>query len=173
MPKQKDDATLNSPADLDKKEAKENDARMSHLVSRHKVNKINRVPLMKAKRFEAENLDPEYHYYYANDEGDNIAKFLRAGYVPVENTEITGTGRVDAAWAAPLGKFKVLKNVNPGVDAYLLKVKKELWQEDEDLRQSKIDEMEDQIRNSGKSTLSVHNKRGTVEIRHKTEPGEG
>lgn len=90
-----------------------------------------RIPLIHQRNLiEIENPDPAYVYYRANDEGDNIFRRLRAGWVIVDRSgnEIEIDEKMqDSSW-----KQKAFcQHVGDGVMAYMMKIPREFYEEDQ------------------------------------------
>lgn len=84
--------------------------------------------------------NPEYEYRIVNDTGDRIAMFEEAGYefVPADEVQI-GDKRVSKA--TPEGTNAQVA-VGNGMKAYLMRIRKEWYHEDQTTKQAKIDELE-------------------------------
>lgn len=84
--------------------------------------------------------DPNYEYRIVNDDDDRITQFQEIGYEIVnENTVKVGDKRV----AAPTQEGSPVKiSVGGGKTAYLMRIRKEFYQEDQDLKAQRINEVE-------------------------------
>jgi hypothetical protein len=87
-------------------------------------------------------LDNENFYYrWVNDKEDRVAKFLQGGYTFVTRDEVGQVGEPTIANSAELDT-RVKKGVGQGVVSYLMKLPKELWDEDQAVKQREIDKTE-------------------------------
>jgi len=86
-----------------------------------------RVPLRDQMRnkLTVPNRDPNYEYYIANDDGDNIARLKRAGWEIAPET----IGFGDTNENTSLGSGSRV-SVGGGVTGVLLRIRKEFYQED-------------------------------------------
>ena len=84
--------------------------------------------------------NPEYVYRFVNDTGSRIQNFKEAGYEIVQDNELTvGDARVSDP--SDLGSAKRVVS-NDGTTSYLMRIKKEYYQEDQSAKQSLVDEQE-------------------------------
>ena len=84
--------------------------------------------------------DPNYVYRFVNDTGSRIANFQAAGYEIVKDDELTvGDSRVFDPSDLCSGK-KVTSN--DGTVSYLMRIKKEYYEEDQAAKQNYINETE-------------------------------
>lgn len=84
--------------------------------------------------------DPNYVYRFVNDTGSRIANFQSAGYEIVKDDELTvGDSRVFDP--SDLGSGKKVTS-NDGTVSYLMRIKKEYYEEDQAAKQNFINETE-------------------------------
>lgn len=84
--------------------------------------------------------NPEYVYRFVNDTGSRIQNFKEAGYEIVQDNELTvGDARVSDP--SNLGSAKRVIS-NDGTTSYLMRIKKEYYQEDQSAKQALVDEQE-------------------------------
>ena len=84
--------------------------------------------------------DPNYVYRFVNDTGSRIANFQAAGYEIVKDDElIVGDSRVFDP--SDLGSGKKVTS-NDGTVSYLMRIKKEYYEEDQAAKQNYINETE-------------------------------
>ena len=84
--------------------------------------------------------DPNYVYRFVNDTGSRIANFQAAGYEIVKDDELTvGDSRVFDP--SDLGSGKKVTS-NDGAVSYLMRIKKEYYEEDQAAKQNYINETE-------------------------------
>ncbi len=98
-----------------------------------------RTPLGMRNRLTFKDLDPAYNYRIINDKDDRIKQAQIGGYEFVESTEQLGDLRV--AEATKIGS-RVSKPVGHGMTGYLMRIKKEWYDEDQTEKQKRVDLLE-------------------------------
>lgn len=100
-----------------------------------------RVPMHQRNRISFSGLDPNYMYRVFNDvdEGERIAAAQAAGYEFVQSDQQLGDVR--AADAGKLGK-NVSKHVGHGIRGFLMRIPKELYDEDQKAKQQAVNATE-------------------------------
>ena len=84
--------------------------------------------------------DPNYVYRFVNDVGSRIANFQSAGYEFVEDSSlVVGDSRVSDP--ANIGTSKRVTS-NDGTVSYLMRTKKEYYEEDQAAKAALVDETE-------------------------------
>lgn len=101
--------------------------------------KSTRVPLGNRARLSFNNLEEGYVYRVINDVDDRIKRAEAAGYEFVESESSLGETRV--ADASKMGA-KVSKPVGGGMTGYLMRIKKDWYDEDQKAKQARIDDTE-------------------------------
>lgn len=81
--------------------------------------------------------DPNYVYRIVNDEGDRIRRFRDAGWEVVEKRCGMHVGDPDAAAEKQLGSL-VSKTVGKEKTAYLMRIKKKFYEEDQEAKAARI-----------------------------------
>lgn len=90
--------------------------------------------------------DPNFHYRFVNDTGARIQNFKEAGYELVSDNEIVvGDARVKDA--TDLGSAKCVVS-DDGTHSYLMRIKKEWYEEDQAAKQGMILEQEAAMKNN-------------------------
>jgi hypothetical protein len=90
--------------------------------------------------------DPDFHYRIVNDEDDRIQQFLDAGYEVVDaNTVRVGEKRVEKT--TPEGT-KAQLSVGGGQKAFVMRIKKEWYDEDQKAKADAIAETEASMKQS-------------------------
>ncbi len=88
--------------------------------------------------------DPNYHYRIVNDTGDRIAQFQDAGYEIVEAAAVrVGDKRVNNA--TPEGS-KAQVSVGMGDKAFVMRIAKELYEEDQEAKLNQVRQLEETIK---------------------------
>jgi hypothetical protein len=98
-----------------------------------------RTPLGMANRLTFKGLNPAYNYRVINDKDGRLQRAIDGGYEFVESTEELGDVRV--ADATKIGS-KVSKPVGHGITGYLMRIKREWYDEDQSKKQERVDEIE-------------------------------
>lgn len=105
--------------------------------------------------------DPDFVYRIVNNVGDRIEMFKEAGYelVPAKDVKV-GERRVDSA--SPEGSFAQVSVDSQGTKAFVMRIPKEWYQEDQKLKQANVDELEKSIKNEALSKNELRS--GSLEI---------
>jgi len=109
--------------------------------------KATRVPLGNRARLSFNNLEEGYVYRVINDVDDRIKRAEAAGYEFVESESSLGDARV--ADASKMGA-KVSKPVGGGMTGYLMRIKKDWYDEDQQNKQKQIDSTESAMKPDNK-----------------------
>lgn len=135
-------------------------------MARQRKNK--RTPLGKIRRkLSFDNQDKDYQYRWVNDNDMRISDAVDGGYEFVEREDGDHAGDVDAANTDDGMGRRISKVVNKnGTRAFLMRIKKEWFEEDQAEKQKVPDAIEDQIRNRNDEFAQKlgKNVRGKVEI---------
>lgn len=105
--------------------------------------KRTRVPVSDQRdQMTVRGLDTEnFVYRWVNDVGDRIPKFLLAGYNFIKADDKVHVGETQIDWTKP--QFSLVhRGVGGGVQAYLMGIPKEWYEEDQRSKDAKIDEAE-------------------------------
>ena len=95
--------------------------------------------------FQKKDLDPNYVYRVVNDQGDRIRMFRDAGWEVVEKRGGMEIGDPDVGASSQLGSL-VMKSVGQDQIGYLMKIKKEYYDEDQEAKADKVRQMESDLR---------------------------
>ena len=99
-----------------------------------------RTPISKRNILSVEGKDPNYHYRIVNDTGDRIQAFKDAGYETVLASDVRiGDKRINSA--TPEGSVAQV-SVGGGQKALLMRIPKEWYEEDQALKQTEINRLE-------------------------------
>lgn len=109
--------------------------------------KPTRTPLgVPRQKLSLEKKDPNYYYRWINEVGDRINLALEAGYEFVTRSDAAPGDRDVAPQNTDLGNrtSKVVGTAEGGrpLTAYLMRLKKSFYNEDQAAKQAQIDEME-------------------------------
>lgn len=109
-------------------------------ISKAPSGRVTRTPVGTRNILTVKGKDPNYEYRIVNDIDDRVAQFQEAGYELVENGSVkVGDKRVNSASSE--GSVKQL-SVGQGTKAYLMRIKKEWYTEDQQAKQSQVNEIE-------------------------------
>jgi len=100
-----------------------------------------RVPVSEGRNvLTVKNPDPNFKYRFVNDDEDRVEMFKRGGWIPVgKNEEDTEDAVANTADSTSSVKEKY---VGGGKKAILMKLPKDLYDEDQARKQARIDELE-------------------------------
>lgn len=118
---------------------------------RQKRNKRERIPVNGNTKnlLTVSNRDPDYHYRWVIDDPDRVAKFKEAWYEVVERTDDLRVGdrKVDTS----AGTSSVVATRAGGGKKYvLMRLPKELYEEDQRAKQRQIDDSEAEMQREAK-----------------------
>lgn len=116
-------------------------------ISKAPRGRVKRISIAQRNVLSVQNKDPEFEYRIVNDTGDRIAAFEDAGYV-VEDAAAVRVGDKRVERASPEGS-KAQVSVGKGDKAFVMKIPKELYQEDQDAKLHKLRQLEDTMKSSG------------------------
>jgi hypothetical protein len=102
------------------------------------VSRPRRTPIGRRNRLTVENRDPAYHYRIVNDVDGRVQDLLDQDYEIVLDAKV-GDKRVDEI--SSLGSAKQI-SVGKGIKAFVMKKRKDWFQDDQDLKQKEIDDLE-------------------------------
>jgi hypothetical protein len=106
--------------------------------------RVRRNPVEGRNRLKIRGTDPDFEYRVVNDLDDRINEFLDAGWVFETSEDIrVGDSRIDDH--SKLGKVRVI-NVGGGIKAYLMKIRKDWYDEDQKAKQDHVDRTEAAMR---------------------------
>lgn len=102
--------------------------------------RTQRVPVGTRKVLTVAGKEAGYEYRVVNDSGDRVQEFLDAGYELVEESSVrVGDKRVNSA--TPEGS-KSQVSVGQGQKAFVMRIKKEWYEEDQARKQAHVNELE-------------------------------
>jgi hypothetical protein len=109
-------------------------------ISKAPAGRPVRVPVSGRNILTVKGKEPGYEYRIVNDDADRIARFQEGGYELVSNESVkVGDNRVSLPTAE--GSVKQM-SVGQGRKAYLMRIKKEYFDEDQKDKQKRVDELE-------------------------------
>ena len=102
--------------------------------------RTQRVPVGTRNVLTVAGKDPNYEYRIINDSGDRVQEFMDAGYELVEKDSVrVGDKRVNSATAE--GTVSQV-SVGQGQKGYIVRIKKEWYQEDQAKKQRQVNDQE-------------------------------
>lgn len=115
-------------------------------ISKSPSGRTKRTPVGTRNILSVANKDPNFEYRVVNDTGDRIAAFEDAGYELVDAKDVrVGDKRVDRA--TPEGS-KAQVAVGKGDKAFVMRIPKELYNEDQERKMQQIRKLEQSIKPS-------------------------
>ena len=138
--------------------------------NRQRENKQDRVPVSGMRDIMTVlNKEEGYVYRWVSDideKGSRIYKFKRGGWEmsPLETTEGEIIVGEEAVFRTDAKEDIIRLHVGQGQYAYLMRIKKELYDEDQTAKQDLIDEVEATIAGTGSSTGEDFGQYGSIKI---------
>lgn len=124
--------------------------------------RVKRTPVGQRNILALAGKEEGFVYRIVNDVSDRVQQFIDAGYELVDATDVRiGDKRVNAA-SAEGSKAQV--SVGKGDKAFVMRIKKEWYDEDQVAKQAEIDRLEQTIKNKATGSADYGNleiKRGT------------
>jgi hypothetical protein len=113
-------------------------------VAKSPSGRVRRTPLGQRQVLSVRGKDPNFEYRIVNDTGDRVQRFLDAGWenVPADQIEV-GDKRINSP--SPEGS-KAQVSVGQGLKAYVLRIKKEWYEEDQAAKQAEVNRIEEATR---------------------------
>jgi hypothetical protein len=110
-------------------------------ISKAPRGRVTRTPVGTRNILTVAGKDPNYVYRVINDSGDRVQEFMDAGYELVDaNSVRVGDKRVNAATAEG---SKAQLSVGQGQKAYVVRIKKEWYEEDQAAKQVHVNKLEE------------------------------
>jgi hypothetical protein len=106
--------------------------------------RVTRIPVGQRNVLTVLGKDPDFEYRIVNDTGDRIAAFEDAGYV-IEDAASVRVGDKRVNKPTPEGS-KAQVSVGNGDKAFVMKIPKDLYQEDQDAKLQKVRQLEETIK---------------------------
>lgn len=113
-------------------------------ISKAPVGRVTRVPVSQRNVLTVKGKDPNYVYRVVNDQDDRIAQFLEGGYELVEK-ETTDVGDKRVSQGTAVGSKQHL-SVGQGTKAYVMRIKKEFYDEDQAVKQGFVTKQEASVK---------------------------
>jgi hypothetical protein len=109
-------------------------------ISKAPKSRVTRVPVGTRNVLTVAGKDPAYEYRIINDAGDRVQEFLDAGYELVQDNSVkVGDKRVNGASSE--GTVSHI-SVGQGQKAFVVRIKKEWYEEDQATKQLRVNELE-------------------------------
>ncbi len=110
-------------------------------ISKAPSGRVKRVPIGTRNILTVDGKDPAFHYRIINDTGDRVQEFVDAGYELVDAKSVRiGDKRLNQA--STEGSISQI-SVGQGDKGYLVRIKKEWYEEDQRSKQTKVQAIED------------------------------
>jgi hypothetical protein len=110
---------------------------LKEAIAKAPSGRVQRTPIGKRNVLTVAGKDANYEYRIINDSGDRVQEFLEAGYELVKEDSVkVGDKRVNKASAE--GSVSQI-SVGQGQKAFVVRIKKEWYQEDQKAKQDQVD----------------------------------
>jgi len=113
-------------------------------IAKAPVGRVTRTPVGQRNILTVKGKDPAYEYRIVNDVEDRITQFQEAGYEIVQSDTVE-VGDKRASNGTSVGSAKQL-SVGQGTKAFVMKIKKEWYEEDQRAKQGQIAATESAIK---------------------------
>lgn len=114
-------------------------------IAKSPKGRTERTPIAQRNVLSVKGKEDGFVYRIVNDQGDRIAAFEEAGYVLEEASKVrVGDKRVNKA--SPEGSAAQVA-VGNGDKAYVMKIPKELYEEDQNAKATRIRQLEETMKN--------------------------
>lgn len=148
---------------------------MAGSQTRAKAQRRQRVPFAQPRRklgvqWVDANAAKQFVARWFNDTGDRLVRAKQAGYEFVNSKEVLGIGDPDVDSGNTAVDSRVSRHVgldanNQPVRAYLMKIDKDLYQEDQDAKEERNVRTDQQIKDGTAGGAGVENSYGSVKVR--------
>lgn len=109
-------------------------------IAKAPAGRVKRTPVGRRNVLNVSGKDPDFVYRFVNDEGGRIDEFLAAGYEFVEKETVKiGDARIGNPSAEGTN---AQAHVGGGKKAFLMRIKKEWYKEDQEAKQAHVDQTE-------------------------------
>lgn len=113
-------------------------------ISKAPSGRVKRVPVGTRNILTVDGKDPNYSYRVINDTGDRVQEFLDAGYELVDAKSVrVGDKRLNQASSE--GSVSQI-SLGKGDKGFLVRIRKEWYEEDQATKQAKVQSIEDATR---------------------------
>ena len=113
-------------------------------ISKAPSGRVTRIPVSQRNVLTVKGKDPNYVYRIVNDQDDRITQFKDAGYEIVQK-ETVEVGDKRASSGSSMGSIATMA-VGRGQKAYLMRIPREFYVEDQALKQRTVDAQEASIK---------------------------
>jgi hypothetical protein len=111
--------------------------------------RVKRTPVTERQVLSVKGKEPGYVYRIVNDTGDRIAQFQEMGYELVDDKDVTvGDRRIQQVKAEGT---KAQVSVGQGIKAFVMRQKQDWYNEDQEAKQAKVDQLEQSTKNQATS----------------------
>lgn len=113
-------------------------------ISKAPERRVRRTPVGQRNVLTIAGQDPEYAYRFVNDAGDRVQEFLDNGWekVPAKNVRV-GDKRVGVP---SVEGTDAVASVGQGMKAYVLRIRKDWYEEDQAAKQAHVNATEEAMR---------------------------
>ena len=109
-------------------------------IAKAPESRVKRTPIGTRNVLTVAGKDPNYVYRIINDSGDRVQEFMEAGYELVKDDSVkVGDKKVNKSSSE--GSLSQV-SVGQGQKAFVVRIKKEWYEEDQAAKQLRVDELE-------------------------------
>lgn len=117
---------------------------LKEAISKAPAGRVTRTPVSQRNILTVKGKDPNYEYRIVNDVEDRVTQFTDAGYEFVQDEAVeVGDKRVSSG--TNMGSVKQM-SVGGGTKAYVMRIKKEWYEEDQRAKLKQVDLQESSIK---------------------------
>lgn len=110
-------------------------------IAKAPAGRVRRTPVGRRNVLTVSGQEAGFHYRVVNDVGNNVQRYLNAGYDFVEAKDVTvGDTRIGAP--SETGS-KAEVHVGGGVKAYVMRIREDWYKEDQEAKQAHVNQLEE------------------------------
>lgn len=118
-------------------------------IAKSPSGRVKRTPIGTRNVLTVQGKDPNYVYRIVNAEGDRVATFEEAGYELVEAADVRiGDKRINTPSA---DGSKAQASVGAGMKAYVMRINKDWYDEDQKAKQAQLDALEQSMKETAQN----------------------
>lgn len=130
------------------------------LATKSPSGRVKRTPITVRNRLSLKERDPNYQYRIVNDVDDRIDQFLERGWEVVQDAKV-GDKRVENSTG--VGSVKTV-SVGQGIKGVTLRIKRELYEEDQAAKMVEVDATEETMRADARRAADYGSLKSKVSI---------
>ncbi len=130
------------------------------LATKSPSGRVKRTPITVRNRLSLKERDPNYQYRIVNDVDDRVDQFLERGWEVVQDAKV-GDKRVENSTG--VGSVKTV-SVGQGIKGVTLRIKRELYDEDQAAKMVEVDATEETMRADARRAADYGSLKSKVSI---------